>query len=252
MSRVVLGWLAVLFVVMGGTGIWLGIKYAGANGSQSVFGLGNQAEVDETYQQIPADASQEWLKEFTLTSQAGRPVASKDLAGKVYVTNFFFSSCPGTCLQQNQKIQEIARQYGPKGVQFLSVTCDPDIDSPSRLREYGAKLGAEPAHWSFLTGDLLYIRRVAGEIYRIPLDKQTHSERFFVTDKWGNIRGDFEWNKLNEITQMKQLLDTLLAETEAPPSATAEEGTGSQEPSAQEPAAESPAAETPASEADDS
>ncbi len=214
MSRVVLGWLAVLFMVMGGTGIWLGIKYAGANGSQSVGGLGNQAEIDETYQRIPADASQEWLEEFTLTSQAGKPVASKDLAGTVYVTNFFFSSCPGTCLQQNQKIQEIARQYGPKGVQFLSVTCDPDIDSPSRLREYAAKLGANPAHWSFLTGDLVYIRRVAGEIYRIPLDKQTHSERFFVTDKWGKIRGNFEWNKLNEITQMKQLLDKLLAETE--------------------------------------
>ena len=217
MSRVVLGWLAVLFVVMGGTGIWLGIKYAGANGSQEVSGLGNRAEVDETYQQIPADASQEWLKEFTLTNQAGKPVASKDLVGTVYVTNFFFSSCPGTCLQQNQKIQEIARQYGPKEVQFLSITCDPDIDSPSRLREYGVKLAANPADWSFLTGDLLYIRRVAGEIYRIPLDKQTHSERFFVTDKWGNIRGDFEWNKLNEITQMKQLLDKLLAETEPPP-----------------------------------
>jgi hypothetical protein len=71
-----------------------------------------------------------------------------------------------------------------------------------------------------LTGDLLYIRRIAGEIYLIPLDKQTHSERFFVTDKWGKLRGDFEWNKLDEITQMKLLLDELLAETAAPQTAT--------------------------------
>jgi protein SCO1 len=217
MSRVVLGWLAVLFVVMGGTGIWLGIKYAGANGSQEVSGLGNQAEIDETYRKIPVDASQEWLKEFTLTSQAGKPVASKDLAGTVYVTNFFFSSCPGTCLQQNQKIQEIARQYGPKGVQFLSITCDPEIDDPARLREYATTLGADPQHWSFLTGDFVYTNRVAVEVYGVPFDKQFHSERFFVTDKWGHIRGYFAWNKLNEITQMKQLIDKLLAETEPPP-----------------------------------
>jgi protein SCO1/2 len=211
MNRAVLGWLAVLLVVMGASGIWLGLKYAGAIGN-----VGSEAVVDLSYLKQPADASQPWLKEFTLTSQAGKPFASKDLSGQVCVTNFFFSNCPGTCLQQNQKIAEIVREYGPKGVKFLGITCDPDNDDPRRLREYGAKLDADPAHWSMLTGDLTYIRRIAGEIYSIPLDKQTHSERFFVTDKWGKIRGDFEWNKLAEITQMKLLLDKLLAESEQP------------------------------------
>jgi protein SCO1/2 len=215
MNRAVLGWLAVLLVVTGASGIWLGLKYAGAIGD-----VGSEAVVDLSYLKPPADASQPWLKEFTLTSQAGKPVASKELAGRVYITNFFFSNCPGTCLQQNQKIAEIAREYGPKGVRFLGITCDPDNDDPRRLREYGAKLNADPAYWSMLTGDLTYIRRIAGEIYQIPLDKQTHSERFFVTDKWGKLRGNFEWNKLDEITQMKLLLDELLAEAAAPPTAT--------------------------------
>jgi cytochrome oxidase Cu insertion factor (SCO1/SenC/PrrC family) len=130
------------------------------------------------------------------------------------VTNFFFSSCPGTCLQQNQKIKEIAQVYGPKGVRFLSITCDPEIDDPGRLAEYGSRLGADPGYWSLLTGELLYTRRVASEVYQVALDKQTHSERFFVTDKWGKIRGNFEWNKLDEITEMRLLLDKLLAEEE--------------------------------------
>jgi cytochrome oxidase Cu insertion factor (SCO1/SenC/PrrC family) len=212
-----LGWLAVLLVVMGGTIVWLGRNYAGGGGA------GAASEPDLSYLNKPADASQEFLAHFTLTDQANKPLASKSLAGQVYVTNFFFSSCPGTCLQQNQKIREIARDYGPKkGVRFLSITCDPEIDSPERLREYATKLEADPKHWSFLTGELIYTRRVAGEVYRIPLDKQTHSERFFVTDKWGNIRGIFAWNKLDEITQMKSLLDKLLAETEAPAEAAAD------------------------------
>lgn len=210
MNRAVLGWLAVLLVVMGGTVVWLGRNYAGGTAG------GGASEPDVSYLNKPADASQEFLAHFTLTDQANKPLASKSLAGQVYVTNFFFSSCPSTCLQQNQKIHEIARDYGPKGVRFLSITCDPEIDSPERLREYAGKLEADGKHWSFLTGDLIYIRRVAGEIYRIPLDKQTHSERFFVTDKWGHIRGNFAWNKLDEITQMKSLLDKLLAETEEP------------------------------------
>ncbi len=217
MSRAILAWLALLLVVTGVTGIVLGVKYADA-----VSGTGSQAEVDPTYLKAPADASQKWLEEFTLTDQSSRKVRSQDLAGQVYVTNFFFSSCPGTCLQQNQKIEEIARQYGPKGTRFLSITCDPEIDDPGRLAEYGSKLKANPEHWSLLTGQLLYIRRIASEIYSIPLDKQTHSERFFVTDKWGKLRGQFSWNQLDEITDMRLLLDKLLAETEPP----ASEGTG--------------------------
>ncbi|MCI0358177.1 MAG: SCO family protein [Planctomycetaceae bacterium] len=211
MSRSILGWLAVLFLVMGGTIVWMGLRYAGA-----LAPAGSDSEPDLSYLNKPADASQEFLEHFTLTDQAGKPLASKQLAGEVYVTNFFFSSCPGTCLQQNQKIHEIARQYGPKGVRFLSITCDPEIDSPDRLREYATKLEADTKHWSFLTGDLIYTRRVAGEIYRIPLDKQTHSERFFVTDKWGNIRDNFAWNKLDQITQMRSLLDKLLEESAEP------------------------------------
>jgi cytochrome oxidase Cu insertion factor (SCO1/SenC/PrrC family) len=211
MTRILAGWLAVLFVFSGGVAIWFGVRYAGA-----VSAVGSQAEIDLTYLKAPVDASQKWLEHFTLTTESGKTLHSQDLAGRVFVTNFFFSSCPGTCLQQNQKLREIAQQYGPRGVRFLSITCDPEIDDPDRLREYAARLEVNPQHWSLLTGELLYTRRIAGEIYRIPLDKQTHSERFFVTDKWGDIRGNFAWNQLDEITQLKLLLDKLLVEMEPP------------------------------------
>lgn len=171
---------------------------------------------DLEYQKLPADSGSDWLQGFTLTERSGREVQWHDLAGKVRVTNFFFSSCPATCLQQSQKVSEIQKALAGKEVVFLSITCDPETDDPERLREYANKLGADREQWLFLTGRMIYIRRVAGELFGVPLDKQTHSERLIVSDKWGNHRGTFQWNKLDEITQLKLLVEKLLNETTPP------------------------------------
>ena len=119
---------------------------------------------------------------------------------------------------------ELQKAFAGKDVVFLSITCDPDTDDPERLREYANKLGADSDQWLFLTGRLIYIRRVAAEVFTVALDKQTHIERLIVTDKWGNHRGQFHWNKLDEVTQLKQLVEKLLQETEPPPEAS--QGTG--------------------------
>jgi cytochrome oxidase Cu insertion factor (SCO1/SenC/PrrC family) len=156
------------------------------------------------------------MTSFTLTERSGREIQWKDLDGKVRVVSFFFSSCPANCLQQNQKVGDIQRTYAGKEVVCVSITCDPDIDSPERLREYANKLNAAPDQWLFLTGRLIYIRRVASELFKVALDKQTHTERLIVCDKWGNIRGTFLWNKLDEMAQLRLLIDKLRAETEPP------------------------------------
>ncbi len=215
MSRSLLFWLAVLLIVMGGTGLWLGRKYSD---SGILVNIDPHAEVDEEYRRVPPDGNVPWLKEFTLVERSGATVKSADLKNQVYVTNFFYSTCPTTCRKQNEKIQEVELEYGPKGVKFLSISCDPETDTPSRLREYATTFKASATNWLFLTGDLTYIRRIAGEIYETALDKQTHTEHFYVTDKWGNARGRFLWKNLSEMTEMKLLLGKLLAETEPPAS----------------------------------
>lgn len=218
MNRGVLLFLAIASFVVGTTSFVLGSRYLGQlrDAEDGVTGGGSAREIDRTYQQVPRDAEAKWLTDFTLIERSGQRVRWSDLRGKVTVTSFFFSSCPATCLQQNQKVGEIQRSFTGKDVVFLSITCDPDIDSPERLREYAAKLDADPKQWLFLTGELLYTRRVAGELFSVALDRQTHSERLIVTDKWGNIRGTFLWNKLDQITQLKLLVDKLLSETAEP------------------------------------
>lgn len=178
---------------------------------------GSIAVVDLSYQRMPDDGQSDWMTGFTLTERSGRTVRWDDLAGQVRVVNFFFSSCPATCLQENQKVREVQRAYVGRDVKFLSITCDPEIDSPARLREYADKLEAPADQWLFLTGPLAYIRRVAAELFGVALDKQTHTERLVVCDKWGHIRGSFHWNRLDEMAQLRLLVDKLLAETEPPP-----------------------------------
>lgn len=213
MTRQLLGWLALMMIVMGSIGLALGWRASQAGKS------GSSSETD--YRQVPSSASASWLKTFTLTERSGRKVGKEDLKGKVHVANFFFSTCPGPCLTQNKKFEEIQLQYGEQGVQFLSISCDPEVDDPSRLRKYAQKFAIKGDSWWFLTGDLLYIQRIAAEIYQVPLDRQTHTERFLVTDKWGNLRGQFHWGKPEQMTDMKALLDKLLVEKSPPPSESA-------------------------------
>jgi cytochrome oxidase Cu insertion factor (SCO1/SenC/PrrC family) len=189
---------------------------------------GSQAVVDPEYQKLPADGQEGWMTGFTLTERSGKQVQWQDLQGRVRVVSFFFSSCPANCLQQNLKVREIQRTYASKDVVCVSITCDPDIDSPERLREYARKLEAVDDKWLFLTGRLIYIRRVAGELFGVSLDKQTHTERLIVCDKWGHVRGSFLWNKLDEMAQLRLLVDKLLVETEPPAS---DEGQASSTPS---------------------
>jgi protein SCO1/2 len=209
MSKALVGWLALMMIVMGTIVIALGWRAMQAGNS------GSSSEPD--YREVPASASAKWLKSFTLTERSGKKVSTDELKGRVYVTNFFFSTCPGPCLTQNKKFEEIQLQYADKGVQFLSISCDPEVDDPGRLRNYARKFDIKGDSWWFLTGDLLYIQRIAAEMYQVPLDRQTHTERFLVTDKWGNLRGQFHWGKPEQMTDMKTLLDKLLAETSPPP-----------------------------------
>src|SRR2546421_309631 len=125
-------------------------------GRAAATGYGSQSTVDLEYQKLPADGQADWMEGFTLTERSGREVKWSDLGGKVRVVSFFFSSCPANCLRQNQKVGEIQRAYIGKDVVCVSITCDPDIDSPERLREYPAKHEAPPDQWLFLTGRLIY------------------------------------------------------------------------------------------------
>ncbi len=216
MSKAVLAWLGILFIAMGGTFVWLGIKYSlPAVEVQTV-----RTGIDKDYEIKPPSADEPILTEFTLTERSGKKAGTADLLGKVSVTNFFFTHCPAECLKQQRAFEIVQKEYGPQGVQFVSISCDPENDTPSRFQKYVAEQRFDIANngeaWWFLTGDLTYIQRIAAEIYQVPLKRFTHTEKFEVRDKWNNPRGSFSWKDGKSLVDCKLLLDKLLQETEPP------------------------------------
>ena len=121
-------------------------------------------------------------------------------------------------------MRDLHQEFGKQGVVFVSITCDPESDTPGVLQNYSQMFSANPEHWKFLTGDLLYIRRIGAEIFGLPVGKQTHSEDMIVTVRWGKIRGRYHWNNPQQIAQMKLDLAALLAEKEPPQAAPAAGG----------------------------
>ncbi|TWU42145.1 SCO family protein [Novipirellula artificiosorum] len=151
-----------------------------------------------------------WLSRFELIERSGEKVSSEELLGQPYVVSFFYSTCPSICIRQNQKLKELQDEFEGQGVRFVAISVDPETDTPEQLREYAARFGADEKQWLFMTGDLTYIRRIGAEIYRLPVDKQFHSERFVLVDSKGEIEGFYSWPEKPQFEKLKQTIREMI------------------------------------------
>ncbi|MEE1897811.1 SCO family protein [Flavobacterium rakeshii] len=133
---------------------------------------------------------------FELTDQDNKTITDKDYLGKVYVVEFFFSTCPTICPVMNQNMVEIQNQfYGNPEFGIASITINPEYDTPKVLKQHAEDLGVKHYNWHFLTGDKDYIFNLAEKgfnLYAGQNDKVPggfeHSGLFALVDKEGNIR----------------------------------------------------------------
>lgn len=159
--------------------------------------------------QPPEDEA--WLSRFELLERSGETVSSEDLLGTPYVVSFFFSTCPSICVQQNQKIQQLQEKFEGQGVKFVAISVDPEHDTPEVLKEYAARFGADKDQWLFLTGDLTKISRIGVEIFRQPVSKQFHTERFVLVDSEGEIEGFYNWPEPKQFEKLQERIADLIA-----------------------------------------
>ncbi|MEE3370464.1 MAG: SCO family protein [Planctomycetota bacterium] len=221
MSRTASFWLALALLFSGVMMIWQIWK------RQQSRPLATSEVLRSASEPRPAGEQQAWIHDFELTERSGRVFDSgKEMPGQVWVTSVFFSSCNKSCRQQNAIVQELQNRFREQQVRFLSITCDPETDTPDQLRSYARQFDADPQRWLFLSGDLQYIRRIAAERFEIAADNDEklgpgHSDQFTVTDKWGNNRGRFIWHDSGAVDALEQLVGELLAEVEDPAKKTA-------------------------------
>ena len=143
-----------------------------------------------------AEAKKEdgWLKEFELTERSGKSIQSQDLRGEPYIACFFFSTCPGTCTRQSNQMQLLQSKFKGKPIKFVSISVDPEIDTPKVLSEYADKFQANKDRWLFLTGDMGYIIRIGTEKFFLSgVEKRGHPDKFCLVDAQGDLVGSYSW-----------------------------------------------------------
>src|SRR5438093_7635275 len=165
------------------------------------------------------------VPDFALTNQSGRVVSLSDLRGRVWVADIIFTRCPGPCPKMTQQMSELqAALRADEPVNFVSLTADPEFDTPEVLRRYGEEFGASADRWHFLTGKKSDLYRLATKGLMLVLDEVkpeqresdndlfVHSTLFVVVDKQGRIRATFEGAEPSSGPRILETIRLLLKE----------------------------------------
>jgi len=150
---------------------------------------------------------------FQLTNQDGRSFGSADLANRIWIADFIFTSCPGPCPMISSRMSELQKPLENTDVHLVSFTVDPDKDTPQVLRNYGERLHAQAGRWDFLTGKRSAIYELSQKGFKLgvadgsdEMGMPVHSTRMVLVDRHGQIRGYYDATAADAVT-------TLLADT---------------------------------------
>jgi protein SCO1/2 len=137
-----------------------------------------------------------YVRPFSFINQDGKPITDKDIIGKVYVAEFFFTTCKGICPKMNSNLRQVYEAYkNEKDFLIVSHTCDPETDSAAQLKKYSDSMEVDTNKWMFLTGrkDSLYtMARVSYTIDDPANNLKNIDDDFLHTQFWAlvNKKGD--------------------------------------------------------------
>ncbi len=171
------------------------------------------SELLKDYHKIPA---------YTLINQLGDTVTEKTLEGKIYVTDFFFTTCPGICPKMTTNMLLVEEAFASdKEVMLLSHSVTPEIDSPEVLKSYAETKGIDANKWLLLTGDRQTIYDLGRKSYFVEEDQGLektedeflHTENFVLIDQGRHIRGIYNGLSKTSVAQLIADIKTLKQET---------------------------------------
>lgn len=135
---------------------------------------------------------------FQLTNQDHQIISEKDMKGKVYLVEFFFTNCPTICPVMKHNLLEIQKEVNHPDFGVISITIDPKRDTPEKLKDQRNRFKIQNPNWHFLTGDRDYIYKLSQEfnIYvgedQNTTDGLNHSGKFALVDRNGKIRSRYD------------------------------------------------------------
>jgi protein SCO1 len=147
---------------------------------------------------------------FHLLNEQGQPVTEGALLGHVTVVDFIFTRCPSSCPRLTTRMGELQDRLArsKSGARLVSISVDPDNDTPAVLAAYAARAHADPARWSFLTGTASDVENVVVSGFKVAASKQArgagdydviHGDWFVLVDARGDIRGYFTTDEAKDL-----------------------------------------------------
>lgn len=178
-----------------------------------------QKGVDNPFKECPVtDSTQHYIPDFTFINQEGKPIGRSQMEGKITVVDFFFTSCPSICPVMSKELSRVNDMFREEPrAQLMSISIDPEFDTPQVLKEYADEHEAIAGKWHFLSGPKLETFQLARCGFVLPAldgngvpDDFVHSDKFILIDAEGRIRGYYSGTTREQvdllILEMKILL----------------------------------------------
>lgn len=157
---------------------------------------------------------------YLMTAQSGESLTSEDVRGDIVLYNFGYTNCGEICDDMNQTMQGIQARLdevdtGDTAVRFVTVSFDPESDTPEELQAYGARLGADGEQWAFVTAEpdhLANVVKAGFEAWYEQKDDGSFSfdPAFILVDGWGVIRGEYRYQtRASDTDKILRHLDIL-------------------------------------------
>jgi protein SCO1 len=156
---------------------------------------------------------------FSFVNQEGKTITNNDVKGKVYVAEYFFTTCTGICPKMNANMEKVYAIYkNEPDFRILSHTVDPETDSVPVLKAYATLHGADPKNWWFLTGTKKELYSLARQGYLVDDGTYSgdedfvHTQWFALVDGQGRVRGLYEGTKKPDVDKLITDIGRLLKE----------------------------------------
>lgn len=211
MKRIILPILTLLVGIVTACNNNKTLPIYGNREAKIVTAADGSQKVDTIYQTIPA---------FKLLNQDSTYITQDNFKGKVYVADFFFTSCTTICPTMHRNLKTVYDQYKDNSeVMFLSHTIDFKYDKPSVLKKYAQKLGVDGAKWQFVYGSKDEVYHLAEHDYLVAVQEDStardgyiHQGWLVLIDKEKKMRGAYDGTKTDQVEQLKKDIAILLTE----------------------------------------
>jgi protein SCO1/2 len=176
--------------------------------------VNGKEKTDTIYHTIPP---------FRFVNQDGDTVTEKNFENKIYVADFFFTTCPTICPKMSLQMQRVEQATNDmQDFAIISHSVNPEYDTVAVLAEYAKRIGADSKRWHLVTGNKKNIYDIAIDGYKLAVDEDPrapggflHSELFVLVDKQKRIRGYYDGTDSSQVDKLLNDIKILSAEYES-------------------------------------